>query len=70
MPDNVTIGQRWSVWASGRQQWLLAAVTSRQNGRATLKFDCRYGIQGSDGEHIADEDTMLTASNLFRFVEG
>jgi hypothetical protein len=70
MPNDVIVGQRWSVWTSGCQQWLLAAVTSRKDGRATLKFDCRYGIQGSDGERMADEDTMLTASNLYRFVEG
>jgi hypothetical protein len=56
------------VWTSGRQQWLLAAVISRKEGRATLKYDSRYGVRVGDDEHVADESTMLTTSNLFRFI--
>ena len=67
MPTMVEVGQQWSVWMSRRQQWLLAAVTSRADGRATLKYDPRYGLDDVRG---ADEATMLTASSLFRFVRG
>ena len=69
MPSSVEIGQKWSVWVSGRQQWLLAAVTGRRDGRATLKYDTRYGVVGSDSEYAVDESAMLVRSNLFRFVE-
>ena len=69
MPKNVTIGQKWSAWVSGRQQWLLTTVILREDGRATLKYDSRYGMDAGDDERRADEDTMLTTPNLFRFVE-
>lgn len=68
MPASVAIGQKWSVWVSGRQQWLLAAVVCRDSGRATLRYDSRYGIGSGSDEYLADESTMLSASNLFRFV--
>lgn len=69
VPIAVAIGQKWSVWTSGRQQWLLAAVISLKDGRATLKYDARYGVGTGSDERVADESTMLTTSNLFRFVE-
>lgn len=69
MPNSVEIGQKWSVWVSGRQQWLLAAVTGRRDGKATLKYDIRYGAVGCDSECAADEADMLVTSHLFRFVE-
>jgi hypothetical protein len=69
MPTTVAIGQKWSVWTSGRQQWLLATVISRKAGQATLKYDTRYGVRVGDDEQVADEPTMLTTSNLFRFIE-
>ena len=69
MPPTVAIGQKWSVWTSGRQQWLLSTVISRKEGQATLKYDARYGVRVGDDEHVADESTMLTTSNLFRFIE-
>ncbi len=69
MATLVAIGQKWSVWAPGRQQWLLAAVVSRKEGQATLKYDPRYGVGVGSDERVADESTMLTTSNLYRFVE-
>lgn len=68
MPVTITIGQKWSVWIPGRRQWLLATVTSCGLGKATLRCDSRYGLLASDAEVRADEDTMLTTANLFRFV--
>jgi hypothetical protein len=69
MPTEVKIGQSWSIWVPGRRQWLLATVTRRENGRATLAYDRRYGIVKGFDEQLADETTMLDASNLFRFVD-
>jgi hypothetical protein len=69
MPETIAIGQKWSVWAPGRQQWLLAAVVRLKDGQATLKYDTRYGVSVGDDEQVADEFTMLTTKNLFRFVE-
>jgi hypothetical protein len=69
MPANVTIGQKWSTWVPGRQQWLLATVIRLENGQATLKYDSRYGMASGNDEQRADEATMLATSNLFRFVE-
>ena len=69
VPSKIEIGQTWSAWVPGRRQWLLATVIHRDNGEATLKFDPRYGAgQGYDEQRV-DETTMLTAPNLFRFVE-
>ncbi len=69
MPTSVTIGQKWSVWLPSRRQWLLATVTSRDEGLATLKYDMRYKLGAGFDEERADEATMLSASNLFRFIE-
>ena len=69
MPTNVAIGQKWSVWLPGRQQWLLTTVIGREGGRATLKYDSRYRIGSGDDERSADEATMLAATSLFRFLE-
>jgi hypothetical protein len=69
MATSVAIGQKWSVWLPSRRQWLLATVIRREPGHAILKYDTRYGIAAGYDEEKADEDTMLTASNLFRFVE-
>ena len=69
MPTNVTIGQKWSVWAPSRRQWLLTTVIGRECGQATLKYDIRYGMGAGDDEQMADEAAMLTAPSLFRFVE-
>jgi len=69
MPTEVAIGQNWSVWVSGRQQWLLAAVVNRSHGQATLAYDGRYGIDSGSNQQKADESAMLAASNLFRFIQ-
>jgi len=69
MPTSVAIDQKWSVWLPSRRQWLLTTVIRRENGQATLKYDSRYGLGAGYDEERADEVTMLTASNLFRFVE-
>ena len=69
MPQSVKIGQHWSTWVPGRRQWLLATVVNYADGRATLKFDARYKIGAKQDEQYADESTMLTATNLFRFLE-
>jgi hypothetical protein len=68
MPAAVEVGQNWSVWVPGRRQWLLATVTRRTDGQATLKYDPRYRIGAGHDEYSADESTMLTAPNLFRPV--
>jgi hypothetical protein len=67
---DVKLGQKWSTWVPGRQQWLLATVIHREAGRATLQCDARYGIGRGADEIIADESTMLSARNLFRLMEG
>jgi len=69
MPSTVEIGQTWSAWIPGRRQWLLVTVIRCTNGEATLKFDPRYGAGKGYDEQRADEITMLSTSNLFRFVE-
>jgi len=69
MPTEVKIGQKWATWVPGRHQWLLATVILRDGGNATLKYDVRYGIGRGHDEQKADEATMLTHTNLFRFVE-
>lgn len=69
MPAEVKIGQHWSAWVPGRRQWLLTTVIRREMGEATLKFDPRYGVGHGYDEQRADESTMLSAPNLFRFVE-
>jgi len=69
MPSEVKIGQKWATWVPGRHQWLLATVILSDGGKATLKYDTRYGIGRGHDEHMADESTMLTHTNLFRFVE-
>jgi hypothetical protein len=69
MPAEVKIGQNWSTWVPSRRQWLLATVIGREGGQAVLKYDRRYGIGLGQDECKADEDTMLGAPNLFRFVE-
>ena len=65
----VEIGQHWSAWVPGRRQWLLATVIRREGGRATLRYDPRYRIGAGKDEHLADESTMLTATNLFRLLD-
>jgi len=69
MPTEVTMGQNWSIWVPGRQQWLLATVTARENGQATLAFDERYGLGKGQDRQVADETAMLSVSNLFRLVK-
>jgi hypothetical protein len=69
MPASVAIGQKWSVWLPSRRQWLLSTVVNREDGRATLKYDSRYELGAGHDEENAEEATMLTTSNLFRFVE-
>ena len=64
----VTIGQKWAAWIPGRQQWLLATVIRCEREAVTLRCDKRYGI-AADGDLQADENTMLSNRNLFRFVE-
>jgi hypothetical protein len=65
---SVEIGQNWSIWDSGRRQWLLGQVIRRVDGRAILRYDARYQITIGHDERSADESTMLTATNLFRRV--
>ena len=69
MPENVTIGQKWSAWVPSRRQWLLTTVTGLENGQAILKYDSRYGLGAGYDEERADESTMLSTANRFRFVE-
>jgi hypothetical protein len=66
----VEVGQKWSVWVPGRQQWLLATVIRRFDGRATLKYDPRYMIGIGYDERSVDESSILTGRSLFRLVEG
>jgi hypothetical protein len=68
MLPNVTIGQKWSAWVPGRQQWLLATVKRREDGQATLKYDIRYGMGAGSDERKVDEAAMFTSPGLFRFV--
>lgn len=68
MPQDVTTGQSWSAWVPARQQWLLATVIQHTGGRATLKFDPRYGLHRGEDEHKTDHATMLSNTNLFRFI--
>jgi len=69
MPTDVETGQTWSTWVPGRRQWLLATVTSRKDRQATLLCDPRYGMGSAQSELTVDVATMLTASNLFRYIE-
>jgi len=69
MPPEIRIGQHWSIWVPGRRQWLLATVIGSKAGEATLKYDPRYGMGLGYDEQKADEGTMLTAPNLFRFID-
>ncbi len=69
MPSDVTIGQKWAAWVPGRRQWLLMTVVGRENGQVVLKYDTRYGIGAGYDEERADEATMLSTANRFRFVE-
>ena len=66
----VELGENWSIWVPGRQQWLLGKVVRRVDGQVTLKFDARYFIGSPHDEQSADESTMLTTTRLFRKVEG
>ncbi len=68
MPTEIETGQNWSAWVPGRRQWLLAKVVRYEGGQATLKSDGRYGILRGEDEQKADDATMLSNSNLFRFV--
>jgi hypothetical protein len=43
MPIEVKAGQKWATWVSSRHQWLLATVLLQDSGKATLKYDTRYG---------------------------
>ncbi|MES2294093.1 MAG: hypothetical protein V4527_12400 [Pseudomonadota bacterium] len=69
MPPEVKIGQHWSIWVPGRRQWLLTTVIKSKAGEAVLKYDPRYGMGLGYDEQKADEGTMLTASNLFRYID-
>ncbi|GAA0541305.1 hypothetical protein GCM10008941_21530 [Rhizomicrobium palustre] len=69
MPLNVVIGQKWATWVPGRRQWLLATVIGREARTIVLKFDSRYGIKAGEDEARADEATMLSTVNRFRFIE-
>ena len=70
MPATVEIGQNWSTWVPSRRQWLLTKVIRRADGQATLQYDSRYKLGKGYDEQQADEASMLTMPNLFRFVEG
>ena len=70
MPQTVITGRNWSAWVPGRQQWLLATVTDDASGRATLKFEARYGLLRGEDEQKADHATMLSNRSLFRFIAG
>jgi hypothetical protein len=68
MPDIVETGQKWSTWVAGRQQWLLATVIQQKDGRATLKYDTRYGLKAGEDERTIDEHDLLSTPNMFRHV--
>jgi hypothetical protein len=68
MSAGVKVGQSWSVWVPGRQQWLLASVVHQEAGQATLKYDVRYGLDPRQRERNADEAAMLENVNLFRLL--
>ena len=68
MPSEVITGQTWSTWVPARSQWLLATVARREGSLATLKYDPRYGVAKGHDEHRADVATMLSNTNLFRFL--
>jgi hypothetical protein len=70
MRATVELGQNWSIWVPGRRQWLLGKVIGRADGQVTLKYDARYFLGKGYDEERVDEHTMLTATNLFRLVEG
>ena len=69
MVTSVKLGQKWSAWVPSRGQWLLSTVVDRENGKVVLRYDARYGVLHGNDEHKADEDTMLSNTNLFRLVE-
>lgn len=69
MPTSVMIGQKWAAWIPGRRQWLLTTVMGREAGQVILKYDIRYGMGAGDDEERADEATMLSTANRFRFIE-
>ena len=64
----VEVGQKWSVWVPGRQQWLLATVIRSLDGQATLKYDPRYLIGAGFDEQRVDESAMLASRSLYRPV--
>jgi hypothetical protein len=66
--SEITVGQSWASWESGRQQWLLATVIREKDGLVTLKFDGRYGIATGEDERRVDATTMLSTTNLFRHI--
>lgn len=66
----IEMGQRWSAWVAGRQQWLLASVVQQKAGRVTLKFDARYGLCKGDDQREIDAQDLLGTPNLFRRVTG
>jgi hypothetical protein len=68
LPSNIEIGQHWSVWVPSRQQWLLAAVTRQKDHHTVLQFDARYGMARASSEHVTETVTMLSNTQLFRFI--
>ena len=68
MSDRIIVGQNWAAWEAGRQQWLLATVIREKDGLVTLKYDRGYGIPTGQDERRVDENTMLSATNLFRHI--
>ncbi|NIK86803.1 hypothetical protein FHS83_000121 [Rhizomicrobium palustre] len=47
----------------------MATVIGREARTIVLKFDSRYGIKAGEDEARADEATMLSTVNRFRFIE-
>lgn len=66
-PAAIAIGQTWSAWIPGRQQWLLATVVGFEKELVKLKCDARYGMK-QEGDFKTDQGTMLENRNLFRFI--
>lgn len=56
------------MWVPERGQWLLSTVISNDKGCIVLRFDARYGIMRGRDERMADAQTVLENTHLFRFI--
>lgn len=65
----VIVGQEWSIFNAAWRQWLLAKVVRVEDGKATLEYDPRYGIQPPDSLRREEAAALLTEPRQFRVVE-